>query len=518
MGLGIVFGALSGAGENVAKSLSETQKFHDEESLMQERAALETEKAKIIAQNTYDIQNAPQNRAGGLIQQAAQQEIPVTASPVTTLSGNDPANIGSKEWEDGKGLVGMSRVQVQAYNNPDMLAQYDRQIAADNQTAQDAVVGQTRKQSPQEAMSTAYQAAIDKGDMQAAAAIKAMIPEKTITVGKDATILDAATNKPIFSNTAGIDKEQLKIESDRKITEIKERQKSLLEAMRIDPLGINAPPGGYMKAIANAGSQNVQTDQIEDQTNGGTLAERLQGKTGDEALNELPSPIANRVKAILEGREAFPSTARNNPRNAQLLDLAAQVDPSFDAINFNRRNQTAVAFSKGKQADAVRAANQTIAHMGKLYDAIDNLDNFTGIASPLNYVVNPTEKLFGDQRQGLVQQDVQAVSSELRKVFSGSGGGSLNELKQWEDSIPLNASKTAQKAYLLNGVELLHGAIDSLQNQYEQGMGQTAAAEKPLLSKQSHAILEKIQGKPTNSVPSNQSAPSIPNGWTVQVH
>lgn len=64
MGLGLIFGAMSGAGDAAGKSLAETQKFHDEESLMQERASLETEKAKSIAtfNNQLGMDTANQQR------------------------------------------------------------------------------------------------------------------------------------------------------------------------------------------------------------------------------------------------------------------------------------------------------------------------------------------------------------------------------------------------------------------------------------------------------------------------
>lgn len=386
-------------------------------------------------------------------------------------------------------------------NKQKLLDSIYAQMAADQNTVNSGSSGQMRDATPQEVAMIAYKNALADGDFRAAAQLKAMIPEKTLKVGKDESIVDASDpSKVIFANTAGADKERMKIEADAKRQEVKGRQDAILNAMKLDPLGINAPPGGYMKALSGAEPNTTGQTQSE-----GTLAERIQGKTGADVLKELPPAISNRVKAILDGRESFPSTARNNPRNAQLLDLAAQVDPSFDAVNFNRRNQTAKAFASGKQGDTVKSINQTISHVGELYDAIDKLDNFNGIASPLNYVVNPAQKyLLGDSRQGIVQQDIQAVASELRKVFSGSGAGNLTELKEWQDSMPLNASKEAQKAYLVNGIHLLYGAMDAMQNQYEAGMGPTIAAKKPLITPKSQAILNKIMGTGYNTTTAQQ--------------
>ena len=110
--------------------------------------------------------------------------------------------------------------------------------------------------------------------------------------------------------------------------------------------------------------------------------------------------------------------------------------------------------------------------MGNLYqktEDLNNLDILPGVLNaPINYI---QQKGFGDPRQGQYKQSAQAVASELRKVFAGQGGGSLQELKDWEKSFDPNAGETQQKAYIQNGVDLLRGALQSLESQYQSGMG-----------------------------------------------
>lgn len=523
--MGIILSAMAAAGDAGAQSINQNIAMLNQQDLDKSRSELEQQKQLSIMKATADLANAPANRAGALVADSSSGQVQAQAAPVTQLSGGGvktkitnsdgsptPAFQGDYQaWKDRLSVISDPVERANA------LAQLDRQKSSDQATAQ-AGAG-IRSRTSQEAIADAYSKAVASGDVQAATALKAMIPDKTIKVSKDEAIVDAANpSHVIFSNTAGTDKERLKIEADRNLQDVKGRQEAILKAMQLDPLGVNAPAGGYMKALSgDAGTQPSEQDT------GSTLSERLQGKTGDDAMRELPGPIASRVKAILDGRESFPSTARNNPRNAQLLDLAAQVDPSFDAVNFNKRNQTAAAFAKGKQADAVRAANQAVAHAGSLYDSIEKLDNFSGIASPLNYIVNPAEKFFGDSRQGVFQQKAVAVASELRKVFSGGGGGSLSELRSWEESLPVNASQVAQKAYLISGMELLHGAIDNLQTQYEAGMGKTSGMTS-LITPKSQAILDKINGNAVGTAafpsagPGNPAPDGIPDGWTVKVH
>jgi hypothetical protein len=196
-----------------------------------------------------------------------------------------------------------------------------------------------------------------------------------------------------------------------------------------------------------------------------------QNLTGDDFLKTIPPSAATLVKKYATGELAVTPQMTRTPQGVQLLTAITQYDPTFDATNYQKRQQTANAFAKGPQGNAVRGANQALYHMGRLYENIENLDNFGGIATPLNAPINYIQKTFGDPRQEQYKQTVQAVGSELRRVFAGAGGGSLAELKDWKEAFDPNASKEQQKAYLMNGVELLHGGLNALNQQYQQGMG-----------------------------------------------
>jgi hypothetical protein len=194
--------------------------------------------------------------------------------------------------------------------------------------------------------------------------------------------------------------------------------------------------------------------------------------TGDQFLNTLPPNVQPLIKKYANGELALTPQMTRTPAGASLLQAVTQYDPTFDATNFQKRQQTATAFSKGKQGDAIRAANQTLYHMGNLYqrtEDLNNLDILPGLLNaPINYI---QQRGFGDPRQGRYKQSAQAVASELRKVFAGTGGGSLQELKDWEKSFDPNAGEEQQKAYIQNGVDLLRGALQSLESQYQSGMG-----------------------------------------------
>ena len=214
--------------------------------------------------------------------------------------------------------------------------------------------------------------------------------------------------------------------------------------------------------------------------------------TGEDYLKTLNPAAATLIKKYASGELPVTGQMVRTPAGQQLLGAITQYDPSFDATNYQKRQQTATAFAKGKEAGAVKGANQALYHMGNLYQRTEDLGNFNGLATPLNYLVNPTEEFFGDTRQGKFRQSAQAVASELRRVFAGAGGGSLAELNKWEASMPVNASKEQQKEYILNGLDLLRGGLDALNTQYQAGMGLNKNVTD-LLSAKSRQVYEKLQ-------------------------
>lgn len=276
--------------------------------------------------------------------------------------------------------------------------------------------------------------------------------------------------------------------------------------------GAGKAPPGYAWGPKNAQGQPTLLP-IEGGPAAGPSAAGTNGATGDEFLSTLPPAAAAQVKALVEGRMAFPTgMALKTPYWQQMLTAAAQYEPGFDATAWKRRNDTATAFSKGKQGDAVRAVNQTVMHAGKLSDAIDKLNNMGGVATLLNAPVNLVEEATGDPSQGTFRQTATALSSEMRKVFSGSGGGSLSELEKWEQSLPQNASKVQQQAYLKNGLELLQGAIGALNDQYQRGMGPSANV-MALVSPQARATLQRLEGA-SPTAPGAPEATKVLNGVT----
>ena len=215
--------------------------------------------------------------------------------------------------------------------------------------------------------------------------------------------------------------------------------------------------------------------------------------TGEDYLKTISPTAANLIKKYASGELPIPAQIVRTPAGQQLLGAITQYDPTFDATNYQKRQQTANAFAKGNEGKAIRGANQALYHMGNLYQRTEDLNNLNVLPGVLNAPINYIEEQgFGDPRQGKYRQSAQAVASELRKVFAASGGGNLTELQKWEDSFNENAGEKQQKAYIQNGVDLLRGALKSLESQYQTGMGLNKNIGD-LLTPEARGVYEKLQ-------------------------
>ena len=224
-------------------------------------------------------------------------------------------------------------------------------------------------------------------------------------------------------------------------------------------------------------------------------------KTGDDFLSTLSANDANQVKALADGRMAFPSgIALTKPYWQEKLQEVGQYDPSFDAVNYNTRAATRKWITSGKGADTATALNTAMGHASVLSDDFDKLNNFGGAATALNAPINWIEKQAGDPRQTNTQEALQALGSEARRVFAASGGGNLTELEQWEKSFPVNGSPEQQKGALQQLVGLFDSRINALGEQYSKGMGKTTDGLS-LLSPEAQQSYAKLTGR----APSQQS-------------
>jgi len=259
------------------------------------------------------------------------------------------------------------------------------------------------------------------------------------------------------------------------------------------------PFAGKKYGFVNEREQTVNGKPIDAQNtamgSGSPLADmekaKAAGVQGEALYDYLPKQIAPMVKAMIEGRQPLPSgAAMRNPATLALIDAAHSVDPTFDATSWGARAAGAKDFTSGKSSEMVRAANQTLAHVGSLLDSMDNLHNRSVPA--WNYIANAANEATGGGQPGAFRTNAHAVAEEMSKVFKGANL-SDSEIRHWEQNLSENMSPEQQKAQIAKLSELLHGSLAALEEKRLAAIGPMAAAKAgPVIKEEGQKVLERI--------------------------
>lgn len=215
-------------------------------------------------------------------------------------------------------------------------------------------------------------------------------------------------------------------------------------------------------------------------------------KTGKEYLATVPPAQRGTVQGMVEGTIPPPSSlALTKPYWQNMIAAAKNVDPTFDAANWNGRVAGVKDFSAGKSSEMVRSANQTIGHVGDLITKMDALNN--GSYPLLNKAENAYNSATGGAAVTGFQQTAHAVADELSKVFKGAGI-SDHEIKQWEESLSPDMSPAQQHEAVTTAMSLLQHSLSALEEKRLNSIGPVAAEKAgPLLKPDAQASVDRIQ-------------------------
>jgi len=216
---------------------------------------------------------------------------------------------------------------------------------------------------------------------------------------------------------------------------------------------------------------------------------------GEDLLKQLPPNIAAQVKALAEGRMAFPTGAAfRSPVTQQILSLVGAYDPTFDAVNYQARNKTRSSLAAGQIGQNLTKINTAIGHLDSFDKAAEALNNSDyPLFNKLYNAIVP--EVGGTETAGKIrtfQQAKEAVANELMAVFRGTGASSTDTAK-WAETLNSADSPAALKAAVRGAVDLLDSRIGAVKQQYQTGMGTT---EDPLqmVYPKAQATLDRLRG------------------------
>lgn len=189
---------------------------------------------------------------------------------------------------------------------------------------------------------------------------------------------------------------------------------------------------------------------------------------------KMTAADAEAVKAIDEGRRAFPPQSRSNPRNVMLANWVHEYDPGFDQGATGARQSLRKQYlGGGKASDNILSFDMTMQHVGRFLQSADKLDNYTYAPG----MVNPVRNAFRAQSDPKYQEsvagfnkDADAVASELMRATRGVGAGTLEEIRAWRNGLDPNASPVTQRAAAKEAINLLYGRIAAQGQRWNDGM------------------------------------------------
>lgn len=221
------------------------------------------------------------------------------------------------------------------------------------------------------------------------------------------------------------------------------------------------------------------------------LAQHPKGPTatvlGPDSLKALSPPDQEIVKALAEGRLAFPAGfALKAPWWQQKLEQVAAYDPSFDATNFNQRAKARAILLNGKVGTSANALNTSIGHVGMLNEQIGGTASHN--LTPLNSLINTFEQLTGDPGITNFKDTAGKLASELTSVYRNGGGAEQDVIRQLQSLDP-NASEAQKKAVIQNTLDLLASKQAANLYQYSLGGGKP---EVDLLDPAARKVLDQF--------------------------
>ena len=225
---------------------------------------------------------------------------------------------------------------------------------------------------------------------------------------------------------------------------------------------------------------------------GPSIGSPEKGLTGEAFLATVPVAQRGQIKALAEGRQAFP-TGISYAKLQSLIQAVNAYDPTFDATNYQARYKTRADLSStnGTGGKTINALNTAIQHAGKLSDLIEALGN--GDTPAANWIANLWSKATGKTGVTNYEAVMPQMMKEIERLWRGSGG-STEDINALKASMGPNMGIHQQREALASFVDLMRGKLDSTVSQRDAILG-PYGPQIPVLYDQAGPNLEKIYNR-----------------------
>lgn len=454
MGLGILLAAMSGAGNSLASSVDQQQKFdHDSNMnkqrfdndtlLNQQRADLEETKQKNLGDYIESRKNSDSDNAGEYIQDALNSKIPTPAAPVTSLTQDSADNADLKSGIQGdmentinplieklNGLIiNPKSTAQQKQDSQDFLDQINKQIAGQKESNEDDVSGQSRAPTMREALAIAQENAAKEGDFRAMNLLKQSAEQKYMqgyggflntdtgdivggNTSKAAVALKQEEGKNSRAQEANITKFEVAKEkatgSFKDPDTVSTDEKDLWLHQYI--AGNGAVPRSAPAWVKN----NIGTWAAEK----GITPQDLSSGMAQTKYDQASANTAGHRAGAMAGVEAvIPALASN------AVELASKLDQGR-FVPINKLMQMGETSISDPDLSAFRVANQALISEYQQVISRGSTGNVTALNEAMKVLNGATDIYAYRSAVGQVMKEVEMNSAGMKQVRNEMGGGS----------------------------------------------------------------------------------------------
>lgn len=511
MGLGLVLGALAGAGKGVSDAAQDYQRAQTAEQAAQANAERETAMAKTRADLQVEAANriAEANRAreqepikrfqstvSDLVKKYTEDPslIPAELLPksATTTDNAQPATVPDTDTSGTWNEINASFASGEAARNeerratiqaeldketdPKNIAALQRELsrlpAAAESTAKPATTASPVKLTPAAIRDIAFKAAYADAKVNDPLAYKALgdaLKGEKMHIGTGGAVLDPVTGETIYQNTTAKEIAEAKIKA---AAEAQEKKLAADEA-RAD------------KQIA------AREKMAEMKINSAAAAKTVDPKAVEDAASLISSYAA----------KPLGDRARTTPFGQAVIARVREMNPNYNEMDYGAMDKSIKAFSTGAEGKIARSLNVAIDHIGTAESLIDALKN--GDVNLINKYGNKLAAATGSTAPTNFNAVKHIVADEITKSVIG-GAGALADREEMAKTIEAANSPEQIRGVLDQFKHLMRGQLDGLRDQYQRTTSRTDFDDK-FLSPAAKAAMH-VGGAKTN--PANPTAPA----------
>lgn len=220
-----------------------------------------------------------------------------------------------------------------------------------------------------------------------------------------------------------------------------------------------------------------------------------------------PDAIQAMAKLIAEGKMApLSSFALRTNWGPLVMAEVQKINPSYTGTEYGQHQTAARAFGTGRQGDAIRSMNVSIAHLDTLSELADALQS--GNTQAINRISQEVAVQTGQSAPTNFDAARMIIGQEVVKAIIGGGGG-VTERLQAAENINRAQSPDQLKGVIQTTKKLLAGQLGGLKRQYEHTTGFDDFEE--LLSPEAK---RELQGIGTTGAPSRPANVPTDAKWS----